>query len=68
MWATGAVVPRQAFLPGWCQLVLPVHLLFLTPLLGYVGTIAEDAHCLNKNVTHAEWLLQTKVIVWNVKT
>ena len=30
-------VPGQAFLPIWRQLILPVHLLFLAPLLGCSG-------------------------------
>ena len=30
-------VPPQAFSPVWCQLVLPVHLLFLAQLLGCGG-------------------------------
>ena len=35
-------VPRQAFLPVRRQSVLPVHLPFLTPLLGCVGAVAGD--------------------------
>ena len=35
-------VPRQAFLPVWRQLDLPVHLLILSSLLGNAGTIAKN--------------------------
>ena len=33
-------VPRQAFLQTWRQLVLPVHLQFLTPLLSCIVTVS----------------------------
>ena len=36
-------VPRQAFLPVWRQLVLLVHFLGQTPLLGCIGSVAGDA-------------------------
>ena len=36
------VVPRQALLPVWRQIVLPVHLLGLAPLLGSVGVVAGN--------------------------
>ena len=38
-----ALVPRQAFLPIWRQLFLPVHLLIPTLLLGGDGPVAGDA-------------------------
>ena len=34
------IVPRQLFLPVLRQLFFPVHLLFLAPLLGRIGTKA----------------------------
>ena len=41
-----ATVPRQAFLPNWRQLVMPVHLLVLTTvltaLLSCIGPVAWD--------------------------
>ena len=37
-----ATVPRHAFLPIWRQLVLPVHLVFLAPLLGCISAVAGD--------------------------
>ncbi len=43
-------VPRQAFLPVWCQLDLPVHLLFLTPLLGGISPVAGDVEFQNDGV------------------
>ena len=38
----GRPVPRQPYLPVWRQLVFPVHLLGLAPLLGSVGAVAGD--------------------------
>ena len=46
------VVPRQAFLPIWRQLVLPVHLLFLAPLLGSVGSVAGHGKLEDYGVMH----------------
>ncbi len=45
-------VPRQAFLPIWRQLVLPVHLLFLAPLLCGVGSVAGDVKLEDDGVVH----------------
>ena len=46
-------VPRQAFLPIWRQLDLPVHLLLiLTPLLGSVGPVAGDVKLEDDGVMH----------------
>ena len=50
-------VPRQLFLPESRRLVLPVHLLWLAPLLGCISSVAGDvAELLNRVVgttTHA---------------
>ena len=45
-------VPRQLFLPVWRQSVLPVHLLFLAPLLGRVGPVARDVKLQDDGVVH----------------
>ena len=45
-------VPRQAFLPIWRQLFLPIHLLIPTPLLGSVGAIAGDVEFQDDGVMH----------------
>ena len=45
-------VPRQAFLPVWRRLDLPVRLLILTPLLGSVGAVDGDVEFQDNEVMH----------------
>ena len=44
--------PASSILAGWRQLVLPVHLLFLTPLLGSIGAVAGDVELQDDGVMH----------------
>ena len=45
-------VPRQLFLPVWRQLFLPVHLFFLAPLLGRIGTKAGHIEFQDDGMVH----------------
>ena len=45
-------VPRQALLPIWRQLSLPVHLLCLATLLGCVSPVAGDVELEDDGVVH----------------
>ena len=45
-------VPRQAFLPIWRQLVLPVHLLILPPLAGCACPVSGGVNLGDGRVMH----------------
>ena len=45
-------VPRQLFVPNSRRLVLPVHLLWLSPLLGCISPVAGDVKLEDDGVVH----------------